>query len=79
MIAPRWVNTRCQPIALRNVLQYLDGVILKEEAYNKVFDIGGPEVLTYKQMLLQFAEVRKLKRYIVTVPVLSPNLSSLWL
>ncbi len=79
MVAPRWVNTRCQPIALRNVLQYLEGVILKEEAYNKVFDIGGPEVLTYKQMLLQFAEIRKLKRYIITVPVLSPNLSSLWL
>ena len=79
MIAPRWVNTRCQPIALRNVLQYLEGVILKEETYNKVFDIGGPEVLTYKQMLLQFAEIRKLKRYIITVPVLSPNLSSLWL
>jgi hypothetical protein len=79
MIAPRWVNTRCQPIALRNVLQYLEGVILKEETYNKVFDIGGKEVLTYKQMLLQFAEIRKLKRYIITVPVLSPNLSSLWL
>lgn len=79
MVAPRWVNTRCQPIALRNVLQYLKGVLLKEETYNKVFDIGGPEVLTYKQMLLQFAKVRKLKRYIVTVPVLSPHLSSLWL
>jgi len=79
MIAPRWVNTRCQPIALRNVLQYLEGVILKEKAYNKIFDIGGPEVLSYKQMLLVFAKVRKLKRYIFTVPVLSPNLSSLWL
>lgn len=79
MIAPKWVNTSCQPIALRNVLQYLDGVILKEETYDKIYDIGGPEVLTYKQMLLQFAKVRKLKRYILTVPVLTPNLSSLWL
>ena len=79
MVAPRWVKTRCQPISLRNVLQYLEGVLLKEEAYDKIFDIGGPEVLTYKQMLLQFAKVRKLKRYIITVPVLSPHLSSLWL
>ncbi|MDF9800121.1 uncharacterized protein YbjT (DUF2867 family) [Catalinimonas alkaloidigena] len=79
MIAPKWVSTKSQPIALRNVLQYLNGVLLRNEAYNRVFDIGGPEVLTYKQMLLQFAEVRKLKRYIISVPVLSPRLSSLWL
>lgn len=79
MIAPRWLNTKSQPIALRNVLQYLDGVMLKEEAYNRVFDIGGPEVLTYKQMLLKFAKVRNLPRRIITVPFLSPRLSSLWL
>jgi uncharacterized protein YbjT (DUF2867 family) len=79
MIAPKWVSTKSQPIALRNVLQYLDGVLLQEKTYNRVFDIGGPEVLNYKQMLLQFAEVRKLRRYIISVPVLSPRLSSLWL
>ena len=79
MIAPRWLKTKSQPIALRNVLQYLHGVILKEEAYNRVFDIGGPDVLTYKDMLLKFAKVRKLQRRIITVPVLSPRLSSLWL
>ncbi|MFP4091120.1 MAG: SDR family oxidoreductase [Cyclobacteriaceae bacterium] len=79
MIAPRWVSTKSQPIALRNVLQYLDGVIMKEKAFNKVYDIGGPEILTYKDMLMQFAEVRDLKRYIISVPVLSPRLSSLWL
>jgi len=79
MIAPKWVSTRCQPIALRNVLQYLEGVLGKEAAYNKIFDIGGPDVLTYKQMLLQFAEVRDLTRRIISVPVLSPRLSSLWL
>lgn len=79
MIAPKWVSTKSQPIALRNVLQYLNGVLLRNQAYDKVFDIGGPEVLTYKQMLLQFAEVRKLKRYIISVPVLSPRISSLWL
>ena len=79
MIAPRWLNTKSQPIALRNVLQYLHGVLLKKEAYGRVFDIGGPDVLTYKEMLLKFAKVRKLKRKIITVPVLSPRLSSLWL
>ncbi len=79
MVAPKWVKTRCQPIASRNVLQYLEGVILKEEAFDKIYDIGGPDILTYKQMLLQFAEVRRLKRYILSVPVLSPRLSSLWL
>ena len=79
MIAPKWLNTKCQPIALRNVLEYLEGVLGKEAAYNQIFDIGGPDILTYKQMLLKFAEVRQLKRYIITVPVLSPRLSSLWL
>lgn len=79
MIAPRWLKTRCQPIALRNVLEYLAGVLHKEASYNRVFDIGGPDILTYKEMLLEFAEVRDLKRHIITVPVLSPRLSSLWL
>lgn len=79
MVAPKWVSTKCQPIALRNVLQYLEGVLGKEAAYNKIYDIGGPDVLTYKQMLLQFAEVRDLTRRIISVPVLSPRLSSLWL
>ena len=79
MIAPRWLKTKSQPIALRNVLQYLDGVMLQEKAYDRVFDIGGPEVLTYKQMLLKFADVRHLPRRIFTVPFLSPRLSSLWL
>lgn len=79
MIAPKWLNTKCQPIALRNVLQYLEGVLLKEAAYNRIFDIGGPDILSYKEMLLRFAEVRHLKRYIITVPFLTPRLSSLWL
>ncbi len=79
MVAPKWLNIRCQPIALRNVLQYLEGVLHKKETYDRVFDIGGPDILTYKQMLLRFAEVRNLKRRIITVPVLSPRLSSLWL
>lgn len=79
MVAPRWLKTRCQPIAIRNVLEYLTGVILKEEALGGTFDIGGTDVLTYRQMLYRYAEVRKLKRFIITIPVLTPRLSSLWL
>jgi uncharacterized protein YbjT (DUF2867 family) len=79
MITPKWLNTKIQPIAIRNVLEYLKGVLLKEETYHQSYDIGGPQVLTYKEMLLQFAEVRGLKRYIVTVPVMTPRISSYWL
>ncbi|MBC7887332.1 MAG: SDR family oxidoreductase [Ferruginibacter sp.] len=79
MITPRWLNTLCQPIAIRNVIQFLHGVMLKENTYHTDFDIGGPEVLSYKSMLLKFAEVRKLKRIILTIPVMTPRLSSYWL
>ncbi|WP_420318487.1 SDR family oxidoreductase [Ekhidna sp.] len=79
MIAPKWLNSKCQPIGIYNVMQYLSGVLGNKEAYDKTYDIGGKDILTYKQMLLQFAEVRGLKRYILTVPVLTIKLSSLWL
>lgn len=79
MITPKWLLSRCQPIAVYNILQYLTGVLMNEKSYNRTFDIGGKDVLTYKEMLLQFAEVRKLKRWIITVPVLTIRLSSLWL
>jgi uncharacterized protein YbjT (DUF2867 family) len=79
MITPRWLDTKCQPIAIRNVLEFLSGVLLKPETFNQSYDIGGPDVLTYKEMLLQFAGVRGLKRYIYTVPVMTPRLSSYWL
>jgi len=79
MIAPKWLNTLCQPISVRNVIQFLSGVMGREDTYNQDFDIGGPEVLSYKQMLLKFAAVRRLKRYVWTVPVMTPKLSSYWL
>lgn len=79
MITPRWLNTRSQPVAVRNVMEFLTGVLLRSDTFDKSFDIGGPEVLTYKEMLLQYAEVRGLKRYISTVPVMTPRLSSYWL
>ena len=79
MITPKWLNTKHHPIAIRNVIQYLTGVLLKKELFSRSFDIGGPDILTYKEMLLRFAEVRKLKRFIFTVPVMTPRLSSYWL
>lgn len=79
MIAPKWLNTRCQPIAIRNVIDYLSLSIAKKECYNQTFDIGGPDILTYKEMLLRFAAARNMKRTIITVPVMTPRLSSYWL
>jgi len=79
MIAPLWLNTKSQPIAIRNVIEFLKGVLLKSETYGQSYDIGGPEVLTYKELLLQFASARNLKRTIVIVPVMTPKLSSYWL
>ncbi len=79
MVAPKWINTLCQPIAIRDVLFYLEKTILNQACLNCTFDIGGPDVLSFKQMLLEYAKIRKLKRYILTVPVLTPHLSSYWL
>jgi hypothetical protein len=79
MITPRWLKTRCQPIAIRNVVQYLTGVIGRPETYNQSYDIGGPDILSYKDMLLRFARIRGLKRRIVIVPVMTPRISSYWL
>ncbi len=79
MVAPKWLKSKCQPIAIRNVIALLKGVLDNDAARNETFDIGGPDILTYKEMLLQFAEARGLKRTIITIPVLTPRLSSLWL
>ena len=79
MIAPKWLNTKTQPIGVRDVLTYLSKAIANPTLYNKSYDIFGPEILTYKEMLLQFSEVRGLKRTIVTFPVMTPKLSSYWL
>ncbi len=79
MVAPRWLKTRSQPIAVRDAINFLTGVMLNEKCFNRHFDIGGPDVLTYKEMLLQFAKVRGYKRLIITLPVLTPRLSAYWL
>lgn len=79
MITPRWLNTKCQPIAIRNVLDFLLGVAGDTHTYNQQYDICGPDILTYKQMLLRFAKVRKLNRHIWVIPVMTPRISSYWL
>lgn len=79
MIAPKWLSSLCQPIAIQDVLFYLSHILLKNECYNKTFDIGGPEILTFKDLLLEYSAFRKLKRVILYVPVLTPRLSSFWL
>ena len=79
MVAPKWLMTKCQPIAIQNILEYLTRVALRTECLDKTYDIGGNEVLTYREMLLQYANVRGLKRSIITVPVMTPRLSSYWL
>ncbi|MFO7999856.1 MAG: NAD-dependent epimerase/dehydratase family protein, partial [Marinilabilia sp.] len=79
MVAPRWLETRSQPIAIRNVIEFLSGVIDRPETYNKSFDIGGHEILTYKEMLFRFAKVRGLRRHIFILPLISPKISSYWL
>jgi uncharacterized protein YbjT (DUF2867 family) len=79
MVAPKWLKTRCQPISISDVVQVLTKTLFCKEAYDQDFDIGGPDVLSYKEMLLEFAEVRNLRRAILTVPVMTPRLSSYWL
>ncbi len=79
MITPLWIKSKCQPIAIRNVINYLRDSILNEKTFNRTFEIGGPDVLTYKEMMLQFAEVRGYKRYIYSIPFLTPRISSYWL
>jgi len=79
MIAPKWVNSLCQPIAIKDVLFYLSSVLLNQQCINKTFDIGGREVFTFKEVMLRYAKFRNLRRWILSVPVLTPRLSSYWL
>jgi uncharacterized protein YbjT (DUF2867 family) len=79
MVTPRWVSTPTQPIALADIVRYLAGVAGREEALAETFDAGGPEVMTYREMIERIARIRERKLRIVEVPVLSPRLSSLWL
>jgi uncharacterized protein YbjT (DUF2867 family) len=79
MVAPKWLNTKTQPIAIRDVLTFLTRSLGDKRLYNTSYDIFGPEILTYKELLLRFAKSRNLKRYILTFPIMTPQLSSYWL
>lgn len=79
MVTPKWVLTKSQPIAIRDVIQYLIGVLLREDCYNQSFDIGGPNIITYKQMMQLYAKTRGIKLGLFTLPVMTPKLSSYWL
>jgi len=79
MIAPRWVKSLAQPIAIADVLFYLSNALLNPDLYDGTFDIGGPEAISFRDVMLRYAKFRDLKRYIFDVPVLTPRLSSYWL
>lgn len=79
MITPKWLKTKCQPISVSDVINFLLKSLFNHKTYNANFDIGGPDVLTYKEMLIGYAQSRNLKRRILIVPVLTPRLSSYWL
>ena len=79
MVAPKWVSTATQPIALPDVVGYLVGVARHGAARGETFDVGGPEILTYRDMIERVARLRGRRPRIVEVPVLSPRLSSYWL
>ena len=78
MICPKWVYTKTQPIAISNVLEYLVDIIITEIPINEIIEIGGKDVLSYGDMMRQYSIVRKLNRYLIPVPVLTPTLSSYW-
>jgi uncharacterized protein YbjT (DUF2867 family) len=79
MVLPRWVSTRIQPIAIRDVIAYLIAGLEQTDGADHIYEIGGRDVLTYKEMMLRFARTRRLKRAFVEVPVLSPHLSAHWI
>jgi uncharacterized protein YbjT (DUF2867 family) len=79
MVTPRWVSTRTQPVALSDVVSYLAGVCGLERAFGTSYDVGGPEVMTYREMIERTARLRKKHPFIFEVPVLTPYFSSLWL
>lgn len=80
MITPKWVRTPSQPIAVRNVLEYLIGCLMHEETSGQVFDIGGPEIISYQDLMDTYAEEAGLnKRLVIPVPFFTPRLSSYWI
>ncbi len=78
MVCPRWIETRCQPIDIRDMVNYLLGCLREPATAGLSLDVGGPDIVTYREMMEIYAKVRGLKRLIITVPVLTPRLSTYW-
>jgi len=79
MVTPKWLNTKCQPIGITDVISCLSMTLFNTKTNNQSFDIGGPDILTYKEMLLEYARIRNLRRRIIILPFMTPKLSSYWL
>lgn len=79
MIAPKWVETPCQPIAVRDVLAYLTAELERDPSESETVEIGGADVLSYEQMMMRYAAIRGLQRKVIRVPFFSPRLSSGWI
>ena len=79
MVCPRWVGVPTQPVALADVVRYLAGVVGRHDTFGETYDVGGPEVMTYREMIERIARIRGKNPRIVEVPVLTPRLSSWWL
>ncbi len=79
MLCPRWIETRAQPIAVDNVIEYLIGCLRVPETAGRGFDIGGPDILSYRELMAIYMKVRGLRRIVITVPVLTPVLSAYWI
>ncbi len=79
MVTPRWVRTKLQPIAIKDMLSYLEAALDLPYKGNQIYEVGGKDVTTYKELMFEYAKQRGLKRYMIPVPFLTPYLSSLWL
>lgn len=79
MLTPRWMSTRCQPVAIANVLEYLTQALEEPASVGRIFEIGGPDVLSYREMILGYASARRLRRLLIPFPGLTPRISSLFL
>jgi uncharacterized protein YbjT (DUF2867 family) len=79
LMCPRWIDTRSQPIAVENVISYLVGCLRQPATSGLTLDIGGPDIISYREMMVIYARVRGLKRFIFAVPVLTPRLSAYWI
>lgn len=78
MVCPRWIETRCQPIDIQDMIAYLLGCLREAATAGMSLDVGGPDIVTYRQMMEIYGRVRGLKRFVITVPVLTPRLSTYW-